>query len=42
MNQTILFSALTLVVFAASGQGIPPQANKVQTEMPDVASGKQT
>jgi mono/diheme cytochrome c family protein len=41
MNQTIRFSGLLLVIFAASGQGIPP-ANKVQTEMPDVASGKQT
>ena len=41
MNQTILFSALVLVIFA-SGQGIPYQANKVQTPMPDVASGKQT
>jgi mono/diheme cytochrome c family protein len=42
MNQTILFSALVLVVLAASAQGIPPQASKVQTEMPDSASGKQT
>jgi mono/diheme cytochrome c family protein len=41
MNHTILCSGLLLVVFAASGQGIP-SANKVQTEMPDVASGKQT
>lgn len=41
MNQTILFSALVLVVFAASGQRVPP-ANKIQTEMPDVASGKKT
>ncbi len=41
MNQPILFSALVLVVFAASGQGTPP-TNKVQTEMPDVASGKHT
>ena len=41
MNQTILSSGLLLVVFAASGQGIPP-ANKVQTEMPDAGSGKQT
>jgi mono/diheme cytochrome c family protein len=41
MNQTVLCSGLLLVVFAASGQGMPP-ANKVQTEMPDVASGKQT
>jgi mono/diheme cytochrome c family protein len=41
MNQTILFSALVLVVFAASGQGVPP-ANKIQTETPDVASGKKT
>jgi mono/diheme cytochrome c family protein len=42
MNQTILISALVLVVFAASGQGSPPQARKVQTVMPDPASGKQT
>jgi mono/diheme cytochrome c family protein len=41
MNQTILFSALALVVSIASGQGIPP-ANKVQTDMPDIASGKRT
>ena len=41
MNQSILCSGLLMVVFAASGQGIPP-ASKVQTEMPDVASGKQT
>jgi len=41
MNQTILSCGLLLIVFAASGQGIPP-ANRVQTEMPDVASGKQT
>jgi mono/diheme cytochrome c family protein len=41
MKQTILVSALALVVFVASGQGIP-LANKVQTEMPNVASGKQT
>jgi mono/diheme cytochrome c family protein len=41
MNQTILCRGLLLVVFAASGQGIPP-ANKVQTEMPDVSSGKKT
>ena len=41
MNQTIVFSALLLVVFAASGQGMPP-ANKLQTDMPDVASGKKT
>lgn len=41
MNQTIVFSALLLVVFAASGQGVPP-VNKVQAEMPDVASGKKT
>ena len=42
MNQTTLFSALVLVVLAASGQGTPHQLNKVQTEMPDVASGNQT
>jgi mono/diheme cytochrome c family protein len=41
MDQTILPSALLLVVFTASGQGIPP-ANKAQTETPNVASGKQT
>jgi mono/diheme cytochrome c family protein len=41
MKQTILVSALALAVFAASGQGIPP-ANKIQTELPDVASGKKT
>jgi len=41
MNKTILSSALLLVVFPASGQGKPP-ANTVQTELPDVASGKQT
>ena len=41
MNQTILCSALFLVVFATSGQGKRP-ANTVQTEMTDVASGKQT
>ena len=40
MNQTILSCGLFLVVFAASGQGIP-SANKVQTET-DVASGKKT
>jgi mono/diheme cytochrome c family protein len=41
MNQTVLLSALLLVFFAASGQAVPP-ANKAQTEMPDVASGKKT
>jgi mono/diheme cytochrome c family protein len=41
MNQTILSCGLLLVVFAASGQGMP-SANKVQTEMPDVALGKKT
>jgi mono/diheme cytochrome c family protein len=42
MHQTILSSGLLLIVLAASGgQGIPP-ANGVQTEMPDMASGKQT
>jgi len=41
MNQMILSSGLLLVFFAAGGQGIPP-ADKVQPEMPDVASGKQT
>jgi mono/diheme cytochrome c family protein len=41
MNKTVLSSALLLVVCTASGQGKPP-ANTVQTEMPDVASGKQT
>jgi len=41
MKRTILSSGLLLIVFAASGQGMPP-ANRIQTEMPDVASGKQT
>ena len=41
MNQTIMFSALLLVVFTASGED-KPAAQKVQTEMPNVASGKQT
>ena len=41
MNQTILFSALALVFFAA-GQPIPPQADNVQTQMPAPAAGKQT
>jgi mono/diheme cytochrome c family protein len=41
MNQTILFSILALIVSIGSGQGITP-ANEVQTEMPDVASGKKT
>lgn len=40
MNQTILFSALALVFFAA-GQATP-QADNVQTQMSAVASGKQT
>ena len=43
MNQASLFRVLVLAIFA-SGQGIPlqAQANKMQTQMPDVASGKQT
>ncbi len=41
MNQTILFSALLLVALTASSQRVP-SADKVQTEMPNVASGKQT
>jgi mono/diheme cytochrome c family protein len=41
MNQTIMVSALLLIVFTASGGGKPP-ANNIQTEMSDVASGKQT
>jgi mono/diheme cytochrome c family protein len=41
MNQTILFSALLLISIAASGQAMPP-ANKKQSQMPDVASGKKT
>ncbi len=41
MNQTVLSCGLLLVVFAASGQGMP-SANKIQTEMPDVSSGKKT
>jgi mono/diheme cytochrome c family protein len=41
MSQTILFSALLLIVSITSGQGVP-SANIVQTEMPDVSSGKKT
>ncbi len=41
MNHIFLFIGLLGAVFAASGQGVPT-ANKVQTEVPDVASGKQT
>lgn len=41
MTRIILFGAVLLVVFGASGQAIPP-ANKAQTEMPNVASGKKT
>lgn len=41
MNQTILSSALLLVVFIASGQR-EPLTNAAKTEVPDVASGKQT
>ena len=41
MNQTVLFSALVLVFFSA-GQPVPPQADNVRTQMPAVASGKQT
>ena len=41
MNQTILFSVLALVFFAG-GQSSPPQADNVQTQLPPVASGKQT
>jgi len=41
MKQTILSISLLLIVFAANGQGIPP-ANRGQTGMPNVASGKQT
>ena len=41
MNDTLLSGALLLIFFTASGQGEPP-ANNVQTEIPEVASGKQT
>jgi mono/diheme cytochrome c family protein len=41
MNRVFVFSALLLVFFAAGGQAIP-SANKAQTEMPNVASGKKT
>jgi mono/diheme cytochrome c family protein len=41
MSQTAVFSALLLAVLAASGQG-KPTAQKVQTEMPNVAAGKKT
>jgi mono/diheme cytochrome c family protein len=41
MKRTILSSALLLIVCTASG-GDEPATNKVQTEKPDVASGKKT
>jgi len=41
MNRTILSSALLLIVCTASG-GDEPATNKVQTEKPDVVSGKKT
>ncbi len=41
MNQTLVFSALLLVVFTASAND-RPAANKAQTETAAVASGKQT
>ena len=41
MNLTIMFGALLVVISIASGEG-KQAANKVQTEMPDVASGKKT
>jgi mono/diheme cytochrome c family protein len=41
MNRNILFGALLLVVFAA-GTKVKLAANNVQTETPDIASGKKT
>ncbi len=41
MNHTLGSSAVLLAVLSLSGQGRPP-TNPVQTEMPEVASGKQT
>ncbi len=41
MNQTVVFSALLLVVFTASASD-RPAANKAPTETAAVASGKQT
>ena len=41
MNQTVVFSALLLVVFAARPQD-EPAANKAPTETAAVVSGKQT
>jgi mono/diheme cytochrome c family protein len=41
MNHTVLFGSLLLIVFAARGQGVL-STRRIQTEMPDVASGKQT
>ena len=38
MNQAVLFRVLVLAIFA-SGQGMP---NKMQAQMPHVASGKET
>jgi len=39
MNQTIILSALLLVVFTAGGE-VKLAVSKVQTETPDVSSGK--
>jgi len=41
MNRNILFGALLLVVFA-TGTKVKLAANNVQTETPDIASGKKT
>lgn len=41
MNRTIMFGVLLVVISIASGEG-KQAVNKVQTEMPDVASGKKT
>jgi len=41
MNWTIIFSALLLALSLANGEG-KPAADKVQTETPEVTSGKKT
>ena len=41
MNYSVGSSAVLLAALSLGGQGKPP-TNTVQTEMPDVASGKQT
>jgi mono/diheme cytochrome c family protein len=41
MSRTVVLRVVILVVFAASGEG-KPAAQKVQTEMPNVAAGKKT